>query len=608
MSFTTRPEIVGRFGVVATTHWIASQVAMNVLERGGNAFDACAAAAFTLHVVEPHLNGPAGDSVSVLLRAGETQPVCLCGQGVTPQGMTLELFRKHGLPVIPGDGLLPAVVPGSVDAILIMLRDYGSMNFRDAIGPAIEYARDGWPVVQGITDAIASCAERFLTEWKSSAEVYLPGGKPPAGGQLFRSTKLAETYARWLTEAEAAGSDRVNQIEKARDVFYRGFIAEAIERFATKFEAMDASGRRHKGVLTAHDMANWQASFEQPTTISYRGWQVFKSGPWGQGPSLLQHLKLLEGFDIAAMDTEGPDFVHALVEAMKLSYADREAWYGDPKFFDVPMATLLSDTYTAERRKLIGTQASGEFRPGAPDGRQPKLPHYEIGTTATEPTAAERAREAREMHHTAGGAGVRAARGPAEGDTCHIDVIDKWGNTVAMTPSGAWLQSSPVVPELGFCLSMRGQMFWLEDGLATSLKPGARPRTTLTPSLAIGPNGERIAFGTPGGDSQDQWILQFFLRHIDHGKNLQAAIDTPQFQTDHHPNSFYPRKAQPRRVLIEDRFPKETLDELTHRGHTVEKSGGWTLGRNCAARREADGKTLRAGATARRSQAYAVGR
>ena len=609
MSFTTRPEIVGRFGVVAATHWTASQVAMNVLERGGNAFDACAAAAFVLHVVEPHMNGPGGDSVTLLMRAGETLPTCLCGQGPAPARATIAHYKSEGLSVIPGDGLLAACIPGAVDAILLMLRDYGTISLDAALAPAIEYAREGWPVIAGVADAVTGSAEIFTKEWTSSAATYMPGGKGPVAGQLFRSPKLAETYARLLKESQASGADRVKQIEQARHVFYRGFVAEAIERFNLDFAAMDASGRRHKGVMTAQDMAGWQASYEKPAVASYRGWKVAKSGPWGQGPSLLQMLKLLEGFDLGAMDMEGPDFVHHVVEAMKLAYADREAWYGDPNFTDVPLATLLSDSYAAARRKLIGREASGDLLPGSPDGRAPKLPRYEIGADAGEPGAVERMRErqAREMH-TAGGGGVRAARGPAEGDTCHIDVIDRWGNVVAMTPSGGWLMSSPVIPDLGFCLGSRAQMFWLEEGLPASLKPGTRPRTTLTPSLAIGPEGELLAFGSPGGDSQDQWIGQFFLRHVDGKRNLQESIDTPQFQTDHHPNSFYPRKAQPKKLLVEDRLPAATVDELRRRGHDVEGAGAWGLGRNCAAKRDADGKTLRAAATPRRQQAYAVGR
>jgi gamma-glutamyltranspeptidase/glutathione hydrolase len=609
MAFTTRPEIVGSFGVVAATHWTASQVGMAVLEKGGNAFDAAVAAGFVLHVVEPHMNGPGGDAVTLVRRAGETEPTVICGQGTAPARATIAHYKAEGLDLIPGNGLLAAVVPGAFDSWMVMLRDYGTITLAEALTPAIAYARDGWPVIAGATEAIQGAAAMFTTEWTSSAAVYMPDGKAPVPGELFRSPTLAATYARILKEASAAGADREQQIEAARRIFYKGWVAEEIERFATSFAAMDASGRRHKGVLTAADMAGWQATYERPVSHGYRGWTVAKAGPWAQSPALLQTLALLEGFDLAAMGVESPDFVHHVVEAMKLAYADREAWYGDPRFVDVPMAGLLADAYTAQRRALIGERASATLRPGNPDGRPMALPRYEIGSEVGEPGAQERQRDTGRDAYRAGGTfqeKVRATRGPAEGDTCHIDVIDRWGNVVAATPSGGWLQSSPVVPNLGFCLGTRAQMFWLQEGLPTSLKPGSRPRTTLTPTLAAGPDGEVLAFGSPGGDSQDQWIAQFFLRVVDGKRNLQEAIDTPQFQTDHHPNSFYPRKANPLKLLVEDRFGAATIDGLKKRGHEVEASGPWSLGRNCAALKR--GPRLAAAATPRRGQAYAVGR
>lgn len=604
MAFTTRPEIVGTFGVVSSTHWVTSQLAMAVLEKGGNAFDAAVTAGFALQVVEPHMNGPGGDAVTLVQRANEDLPTVICGQGTAPKGATMAHYKGEGLDIIPGNGLLAAVVPGAWDSWLLMLRDWGTITLAEALTPAIALARDGYPVLAGIPEAIANVEALFRDEWKSSAEVYMPGGKAPAPGSIFATPKLGETFARILKEASAAGPDRERQIERAREVFYGGFVAEEMEKFCRGFAAMDASGRRHKGVLTAADMAGWRATTEKPAMLNYRGWTVCKGGFWTQGPSFLQTIKLLEGNDLGAMAMDGPDFVHLTVEAMKLAYADREAWYADPNFFDVPAKTLLSDGYADARRKLIDpAKASADLRPGSPDGRNASMPRYAIGVSAGEPGAQERMRERAGAAATAAG---RAARGPAEGDTCHLDVIDRHGNVVAATPSGGWLQSSPVIPSLGFCLGTRGQMFWLQEGLPTTLTPGARPRTTLTPSLAIGPNGERLAFGSPGGDSQDQWICQFFLRAIDGKKNLQEAIETPQFQTDHHPNSFHPRKAQPKKLLIEDRMPAATVEELKRRGHEVELSGPWSLGRNCAAMKQ--GKRLSAGATPRRVQAYAVGR
>ena len=610
-AFTTRPEIAGTFGVVSSTHWLASQVGMMILEKGGNAFDAAVAAGFTLQVVEPHMNGIGGDAVMLIRPKGADVPTVICGQGTAPAGATIAHYKSEGLDLVPGTGLLAAVIPGAFDAWMLMLRDYGTMKLEDVITPAISYARDGYPLIAGAVGAISGVAELFRTEWPTSAAIYLPGGKVPTTGSLFRNVKLSETYARILKEANAAGSDRVKQIEAARAAFLKGFVAEAIEAFATKTAVMDASGQRHKGVLTAADMAGWQASYEKPVTYDYRGYTVCKAGPWSQGPVLLQVLALLKGFDIGAMDTVGPDFVHTLVEAKKLAYADRDAYYGDPNFVDVPLETLLSDAYNAERRKLIGDQASRDLRPGAPDGRTPKLPQYKIGgATGTIAGVGEPARNEQESYDRSGGAmGIaasRAARGPAEGDTCHLDVIDRHGNMVAATPSGGWLQSSPIIPELGFCLGTRAQMYWLQEGLPSSLAPGRRPRTTLTPSMALKDGKPYIAFGSPGGDNQDQWIAQFFLRHVEHKLNLQAAIDAPMLQTDHWPSSFYPRQAFPAKVIMEGRFPKATIDELRRRGHAVEVTGDWQLGRNCAA--STDGTLMKAAATPRLQQAYAVGR
>lgn len=609
-SFTTRPEIAGTFGVVTSTHWLASQVGMMILERGGNAFDAAVAAGFVLQVVEPHMNGIGGDAVILVHPKGANLPRVICGQGVAPAGATVAHYRREGLDLIPGTGLLAAVVPGAFDAWMLMLRDHGTMTLADVLEPAIAYARDGYPLIAGVTGAIAGVADLFRSEWTTSAATYLPGGAVPPAGALFCNRALGDTYARLLKEATAAGPDRERQIEAARRSFYSGFVAEAIEVFATKIPVMDASGQRHKGVLTAADMAAWSATYELPLTFDYRGYTVCKAGPWSQAPVMLQVLALLKGFDVAAMDTLGPDFVHALVEAKKLAYADREAWYGDPNFVDVPIQTLLSDSYNDMRRKLIGESASREMRPGAPDGRVPTFPAFKVGGGVTAAGVGEPARNEQDSYDRSGGAvGLarsRAARGPAEGDTCHLDVIDRHGNMVAATPSGGWLQSSPIIPELGFCLGTRAQMYWLQEGLPSSLAPGRRPRTTLTPTMALKDGHPHLAFGSPGGDNQDQWIVQFFLRHVEHRRNLQAAIDTPMLQTDHWPNSFYPRHAFPAKVILEGRWPKATVDELKRRGHAVETTGEWALGRNCAASRE--GRLIKAAATPRLQQAYAVGR
>ncbi|MBB4238243.1 gamma-glutamyltransferase family protein [Rhizobium esperanzae] len=592
-AFTTRPEILGTFGVVTSTHWIASAVGMSILEKGGNAFDAAVATGFVLQIVEPHLCGPGGDLPAVIYSKQKDKVEVICAQGPAPAGATIEHYTGEGLALIPGDGLLATVIPGAFDGWMLMLRDYGTMSVREVLEPAIYYAEHGHPLLPGVSATIKGLAVFFEKEWPTSYETWLPHGSVPEAQANFRNPVLAETWRRVIAEAEAK-SGREAQVEAARNAFYRGFIAERIDAYLQSAEVMDASGSRHKGVLTANDMANWSATIEEPLTCDYHGWTIAKTGPWGQGPVFLQTLSILKGFNLAAMDPAGADFVHTVAEAMKLAVADREVYYGDPVFSEIPLAQLLSETYAAERRKLIGADASFELRPGIVPGFEAqhnltmKMLGADSGTGAVyEPTMAHLSEK--------------------RGDTVHIDVIDRDGNMVSVTPSGGWLQSSPTVPGLGFCLNSRAQMFWLKPGLPTSLAPGKRPRTTLTPSLGLYEGRPTLAFGTPGGDQQEQWQLSFFLRHAHHKLNLQAAIDEPLFHTSHFPSSFYPRTREPGSLMAEANFGADVLEALARRGHKLTIAAPWTIGRLTAARRDADG-LMRAAATPRLMQAYAVGR
>jgi gamma-glutamyltranspeptidase / glutathione hydrolase len=564
-----------------------------MLEKGGNAFDAAAAAGFTLQVVEPHLNGPLGEAPILVWSEANRRCDMICGQGVAPAAATIGRFQALGLDLIPGTGLLAAAVPAAFGAWMRLLRDWGTMPLAEILMPAIVYAENGYPLVERISETITVMAEMFRCEWPSSAAVYLPHGRPPMPGHLFRNPALAATYRRVLSEA--GEGTREGRIERARAAWYEGFVAEAIERFCRQEKVLDSSGRRHGGLLTGDDLARWDAPVEMPVTFDYHGWSVAKGGPWSQGPVLLQTLALLQGFDLDALDPLGPDFVHIVVECLKLAFADREAWYGDPDFVDVPVRTLLSAAYNDARRKLVGERASLELRPGSPDGRMPRVL---VG-----------GREA-----VIGGAGIGEPTvtrdGVVAGDTCHVDVVDRWGNMVSATPSGGWLQSSPVIPELGFCLGTRMQMLWLEEGLPASLKPGKRPRSTLSPSMAFRDGEPALAFGTPGGDQQDQWSALMFLHHVDHGLNLQEAIDCPAFHTEHMPSSFYPRAAQPGLVALEGRFPEATRATLAGRGHRLVVGGPWSEGRlsGCAREETAEGRVLKAAANPRGMQGYAVGR
>jgi gamma-glutamyltranspeptidase / glutathione hydrolase len=519
---------------------------MAVLERGGNAFDAACAAGFVLQVVEPHLNGPGGDLPAIFWSAERGEALVLCAQGVAPRAATIERFRELGHELVPGAGLLAACVPGSFGGWLLLLEELGTWPLADVLAFAIGYAEDGYPVVPGITATIER-DEVLLREWPGSAELYLPAPRP---GSTFRNPQLAATWRRVLAEPDP------------RRAFYEGFVAEEIDRFS----------REHGGLLTGEDMASWRATLEPPVSVDYRGLTVCKAGAWSQGPAGLQQLRLLEGFDLASLSEA--ELVHVMTECAKLAFADRDACYGDSD--GVPLERLLSREYADERRPLIGDDASGELRPGL--GRLP-----------------------------ASQAGARQVPGtgePTRGDTVHLDVADRWGNLVSATPSGGWLQSSPTIPALGWPLGTRAQMFWLEEGLPSSLAPGRRPRTTLSPGLVLRDGDPWLAYGTPGGDQQEQWALHALVRHVDRGLDLQAAIDAPEWHTDHLISSFYPRGVDLRSLAVESRLGDDAIAELRRRGHDVRVADPWSLGRVSMVKRE--GGQILAAANPRAMQGYAV--
>jgi gamma-glutamyltranspeptidase / glutathione hydrolase len=592
--FTTRPEIEGTFGVVTTTHWIATAVGMATLEKGGNAFDAAVATAFVLQVVEPHLNGPGGDVPVILHDVTRGKPEVICGQGPAPAAATIARFTELGLDIVPGTGLLAACVPGMFDTWMLLLRDYGTMRPTDVLTPAISYARNGHPIVERASATIATVEDLFRDHWPTSAAVYLPDGNVPPPGSMFANRTLADTYERILREAADAGGDRVKQIERARQVWSQGFVAEAVDKFCRTQKVMDVTGTPHGGLLTGADMARWQAHVEAPLTFDYGRYTVCKAGVWSQGPVLLQQLALLRGYDLDGMDPTGPQFIHLQVECAKLAFADREAFYGDPDFVKVPIDTLLSEKYNSERRKLISNKASMDLRPGSLPGyggtitvRREEGPRAAVGSLgAGEPTVGR--------------------VGEVIGDTVHFDIIDQAGNMVSSTPSGGWLQSSPVIPELGFCLGTRAQMFWLDENHPAALAPGKRPRTTLSPTLALRDGESYLAWGSPGGDQQDQWTTQFFLRHVHAKMNLQEAIDAPAWHSEHFPTSFWPRTSRPGVLVVESRVPEATVKELRKRGHEVEVGSAWSEGRLTAASRV--GKRRRGAANPRGMQGYAAGR
>lgn len=582
--FTTRPELLGTFGATASTHWLSAATGMGVLERGGNAFDAAATMGFVQQVVEPQRNGPAGEVPILFHQAGSDGVRAISGQGTAPAAATVEHYRALGLDLVPGTGFLAATIPGAFDAWMVLIRDRGTLPLRQILEPAIALAGNGYPMTPRIVNGIEKVAETFRIDWPTSAALYLPGGKPPVVGSYLKNPALARTFRRLVEEGEAAGGDRVRQIEAARRAWSQGFVAEAIDRFV-RSAVKDTSGRAHTGVITADDMAHWRAREEAPVSYDYGRYTVAKCGTWSQGPVFLQQLALLAGDDIAKLDPTGPEFVHLVVEATKLAFADRNAYYGDPDFVEVPLPHLLSDAYNRERRKRIGENAALDTPPGNVPGYQPNVAKLKRGPDITlEPR-------------------WRAAM---PSDTCHLDVVDRHGNMVAATPSGGWLPSSPVIPDLGFPLGTRGQIFSLDPRHPNALMPGKRPRTTLTPSFALRDGKPYMVFGTPGGDQQDQWSLVMFLRHVHHGMNLQQAIDAPAFHTAHFESSFWPRGAEPGKVRIESRFGDAVAADLKRRGHDVEVVDGWSEGNLSAITR--DGEVLRAGANPRFMEGYAVAR
>ncbi|MFT4084088.1 MAG: gamma-glutamyltransferase family protein [Nocardioides sp.] len=586
--FTTRPEIVGTLGAVAATHWLAAQSGMAVLEAGGNAFDATVAAGFVLHVVEPHQNGLGGDAVLLCHHAGSDKTFVLCGQGPAPDAATTDAFINLGLAMVPGVGQLPAVVPGAFGAWLDLLARYGTMRLDQVMQFALTYAEDGYPLPANAVEVIATVASVFSEHWTDSAALYLPNGEVPKPNARFRNPSLARTLRRLLGEARAAGHQREAQIEAAKAAFYKGFVAEEIDAFTRHVPVWDGSGEPHTGLLAYDDLARWQPSEEEPVRLDFRGFTVCKTGPWGQGPVLLQQLALLDGYDLDDTTPGSAELVHTVVECAKLAFADRDAFYGDPRYADVPLDALLSRTYADQRRVLVGPNAAAERCPGTPGGRPGRLPYQSDADAA-----------ATNLQSLVPSDRIRS-------DTCHVDVVDRFGNLVSATTSGGWLQSTPIMPTLGFGLPTRAQMFDLHGG-PNALQPGKRPRTTLSPGLLIRDGSPYLAFGTPGGDQQDQWPLIFLLNHVVYGMGLQESLDAPVWHTTHLSSSFHPRTVEPRGLHVESRLGGSSLAELRRRGHNLAVEGPWGNNRTSAAGPADDG-LVRAAASPRSMQGYAVGR
>ncbi|MDR7419255.1 MAG: gamma-glutamyltransferase family protein [Armatimonadota bacterium] len=580
---STRPVIRGRHLVVSCGHYLAALAGMRMRDLGGNAVDAGVAMAFAQAVLEPQSYGFGGEVPMLIYVAAERRVVAINGNTRAPAAATIEEFRRRGVTLIPGDGFLPAGVPAAPDALITALDRYGTLSLRDVLAPAVELAANGFPMYETMREAIVRHEARLRHEWPWSGALFLPGGRVPEVGDTWRNPDLARTFER-LIEAEhnARSAGRSAALRAARDRFYAGDIAREILAFQRDTRLRDGAGFESSGLLTADDFATFETRIEEAVRLTYRGVEVFKCGPWSQGPVFLQQLALLEGFDLRGMGHNSADYLHTVLEAGKLAFADREQYYGDPRFVHVPLRGLLSPAYAAARRALIDPRrASMAMRPGDP------YPHE--GVVAPE--------------------GLEPVEGRAwTGGTTGTRAVDAAGNMFSATPSGAWFRSSPIIPELGFCLGTRCQMFWLHDERhPNALRPRKQPRTTLTPSLAMKAGRPWLVFGTPGGDQQDQWTLQFFLNVVDFGMDLQDAIDAPSFHSLHFPSSFYPREAKAGAVVMEARMHADVVAELRARGHTVDLVPGWSINFTTAVAIDTERGLIEGAASSRGERNYAMG-
>jgi len=606
-TFTTRPVIMGTHGVVTSGHYLATVAGFRIMEQGGNAIDAAAAMCFCLNLLEPQSNGIGGEVPPLIYSAKERKVFAISGVGWSPKGFMIEWCKKQGIDLIPGDGYLPACVPAVVGTWATAVARFGTMSFSQVLQPAIELAEKSFPVYEAVYeeavyerlhDSIAANVHKFTELYPTTGEIYCPGGRVPKAGEILRNPDWANML-KLMCRAEVAPQHkgRIAGIEAARDVFYKGEIVERIVDFITNNPVEDASGTAHTGLLSYEDMAEWDATVEEPVTLNYRGLDVHKCSSWTQGPVFLQQLAILEGLDLKALRHNSADYLHIWIECAKLAFADREAYYGDPLFDEVPFDMLLSKEYAAERRNLIGAEASWELRPGDVGRGVPTYATFDV------------AEDNRRALNIAASSVRDSGLGHGHmGDTTHLDAVDREGNMVAATPSGGWIGSSPVIKGLGFPLGTRGQMFYLNPKRPNALAPRRRPRSTLTPSLATKDGDPFMVFGTPGGDKQDQWTLQFFLNYVDFRMNIQEATDAPTVHTIHFPESFYPRKAYPGRVVVEDRIPQEVIAELERRGHEVVVTDGWLNGKVMGIRYDEELGIILGGVSPRGNIGYALGR
>ena len=548
----------GTRGAVAGGSEYATEAGMRMYFSGGNAVDAGIATMLAASVVEFSHFGLGGEA-PILVRAKTGKVYAVAGVGTMPKLATANFFREHKLRPdevvdppsnngmkswVPVAGILSALVPGMVDAALVTLREFGTKSFAEAVEPAIELA-DGFPIDEMRVASLENSAP-YLETWPSSKRVFLPNGRVPRLGEIFRQPYLARTL-RSMVEVEkkalAAGATRAKAMDAVRDYFYRGAIARRIDEFS----------KQNGGLLRYEDMAAFRLEPEEPVSTTFHGYTVYKPGFWGQGPAMIEALNLLEGFDLVEMKPNSADYIHTLAESLKLAYADRDTYYGDPKFVHIPAETLLSKTYAAERRKLITGAASLDFRPGQIGDNPPKHPFYsDIERYKIDPALLAK-------------------------DTTCVDAIDKDGMAISITPSGAWMPSV-IAGDTGIPLTERAQSFLLVAGHPNELAGGKRPRVTLSPTLVVGPDQNPIALSTPGGDVQEQSLIQVLFYAVLFGLNAQAAVEAPRFQSEHLVSSFDNHAMNPGSLLLDERTPAAVVAELQKRRHVVEMRSRFNSG------------------------------
>ena len=548
----------GTHGSVAAGSEPASDAGMRMLYRGGNAVDAGVAATLAASVYETSHFGMGGEA-PILIRTRDGKVHAIAGVGTMPKIATAEFFRERKLQpgeimsppekgglkgMVPVAGLMPALVPGMVDAVLVALREYGTKTFAEVVQPAIELA-DGAAIDETRAMAIDR-SRRFFDLWPSSKRVFLPDGHTPRPGEIFRQPDLARTLRSMVDaekKAQSSGASRVAAIDAVRDHFYRGDIARRIDAFS----------RAHQGLLRYEDFAAFHLQPEDPVSTTFHGYEIYKPGFWSQGPSMIEALNILESYDLPAMRLNSAEYIHVLVEALKLAYADRDTYYGDPNKVEVPMKRLLSKEYAAERRKLIGSQASLDFRPGKIGDHPPQHPSLvEMVRFKIDDKLMAR-------------------------DTTCVDAMDNNGIVFSATPSGAWLPSV-IAGDTGIPLTERAQSFLLVPGHPNELAGGKRPRVTLSPTLVTKSGKMFAALSTPGGDNQDQSLLQVLLDVIDFGMNPEMAVEAPRFQTRHLVSSFDNHAMNPGDLLLDERISTSVMTELAERRHRVSTRPKWSSG------------------------------